>query len=96
MKPTIAITLILTGAALILAPFVSGYLYEAQLAHLLAQPNIQSVDIQRGLSGAYAWACMAVGVGMIGASILLSAPIPSTEGLPEAPHPSGLAYRPES
>jgi short subunit fatty acids transporter len=64
MKESVTITLILVGAALILAPLVSAQLYEARLAQLIATPNTSAI-LHRGIGEFYSWGCMLIGAAVI-------------------------------
>jgi len=67
-----AITLILTGAILILAPIVAAYLNEAHRVRLMERPGITSVNLPTQLSSEYTFGCWFTGTAMIAVSVYLA------------------------
>lgn len=65
MKTPIAITLIIVGAVLILAPIVADQLHQARVAELLLRPEIRSVNLGGETSELYRFGCWLVGTSII-------------------------------
>lgn len=72
MKTPVAITLIITGGFLVLAPIISDYLQRAQVAAALGKPGVASVSLEPTLSGDYRLGCWVAGSGMVAAAVLFS------------------------
>jgi hypothetical protein len=82
MKPSIAITLIVVGALLMLAPFVYASYNASLVAHLLATKNIDNVDINPNVGLDYQWACFFAGLAAAITGVVRSVPHPSSEPMP--------------
>ena len=72
MKTSIAITLIIAGALLILAPAATDYLHQRQVADLLARNGAGTVTLLGGLSEIYSFGCWLTGSVMIGLAVRFS------------------------
>lgn len=71
MKSPVAVTLIITGALLVLTPLLFGYLREVQLARLITSP-CTSVNLERGISETYSWICMFIGIALVVVGVVRS------------------------
>ena len=72
MKTPIAVSLVVVGGLLIVAPIVSDYLQRAQVARALAQPGVQSISLEPNLSTDYRFGCWLVGTLAIASVIIRS------------------------
>ncbi len=74
MKTPIAVTLIIVGGLLIMAPIISDHLQRGQVAAALGKPGVASIQLNPTLSEAYRFGCWLSGTAMIIAAIALSRP----------------------
>jgi hypothetical protein len=72
MKASIAITLIIVGALLILAPAALDYLHQRQVADLLVQNGADSATLLGVVSQLYSFGCWLTGSVMIGLAVRFS------------------------
>lgn len=77
MKTPPAVSRVVVGDALIIAPIVADYLlkanHQANVVRLLEKPESRTVSLQREeMSGTYAFGCWLIGALAIGASIFFS------------------------
>ncbi len=73
MKPSVAITLIITGAVVVLAPIASDYLYQGRLVEFTtaSQGKLGSSMLDASRIGPiYAFGCYALGLLMIAVGVL--------------------------
>ena len=73
MKPSVAISMVLAGAALIVVPPVMQHLNSSQVAGLLANAPTNSVYLEPAMSSVYAFGCWFTGSSMIGLAFWSSA-----------------------
>lgn len=73
MKTPVAITLILVGALLILAPAISDYLYQRNLVEIIGDSNSSRVSLDGEMSGFYRFVCWASGLSAILLGVISSA-----------------------
>ncbi len=79
MRSPVAVTLVITGALLIMAPPISDYLYQLNLVNLRGRPGVANVNLAGQITRLSRFACWLTGTIMIGIAILASAK-------PEAPY----------
>lgn len=70
MKPAIAITLIIAGTLLILAPPIADYFWRADAVRLLEKPGVHHVDLRGDMGDGYRAACFIAGAAMIVVGII--------------------------
>jgi len=86
MKSSVAITLIVVGALLVMLPPVSDYLYTAKVAEALSRPGVTSVDLDGKMGDLYRIGCILLGAFMIVPAIMGS--IGSPDRKPDAAAPA--------
>ena len=64
MKPVAAVSLIISGAMFVLAPYVANLVSMSQLAYVMAQTD-RTVSLKSNLPGWYDVACFIAGAVMI-------------------------------
>ena len=69
MKDSVAIALIKVGTLLVLVPFIYGLIYQAQLAHAIAEGQR---SVPQVVSSGYQWFCAFVGVAAMTAGAIRS------------------------
>ena len=62
MKTPVAITLILVGALLILAPAISDYLYQRNLVELMGDSKASKISLAGEMSSFYRFVCWVSGL----------------------------------
>ena len=72
MKTPLAITLIIVGAVLILAPVAADQLHESRVANVISRPGITSVRLGEPLSETYRLGCWLTGSAMIALAVWFS------------------------
>ena len=79
MKTPIAITLIIMGALIVIAPVVSDYLFQRNLVELMSRPGITSVNLDGKMTDLYRIGCWAMGGVMILVAVAFSLPMGKQE-----------------
>lgn len=69
MKPPVAITLILAGVLLILAPAISDYMQQRSLIELLVEREFTSANLDGKMQGIYRQFCCVAGLVMIATGV---------------------------
>jgi hypothetical protein len=72
MKTPIAVTLIVMGALLIMAPPLSDYLSQRNLVAILSRPGITNASLGNTMGDLYHLGCWLTGTAMIGIAVLCS------------------------
>ena len=73
MKAPVAVTLIVIGGVLILAPAISDHLVRTQIVAVMAARNVPEFDLHPDpMSSAYRFGCWLAGAIMIAAAVLTS------------------------
>jgi len=72
MKTTVAVTLIITGTLIVLAPVVSDHWFQQNLVALMSRPGITSVNLDGKMGDLYRLACWLTGSAMIGVAVWFS------------------------
>ena len=65
MKTSVAVTLIVMGTLIILAPPASDYLHQRQLSSLIARPEVSEVRLPGTMCDMYRFGCWLAGVTMV-------------------------------
>src|SRR4051812_39981166 len=72
MKTPVAVTLIITGALLVMTPAIADYCYQQHLVTLMSHPGVTSVNLDGKLGDVYRFGCWLTGSVMIGVAVLCS------------------------
>ena len=72
MKTPIAVTLVIMGALLVMAPAISDYFYQRNLVSLMERSGVTSVTLAGQMSDLYRFGCWLTGTGMIGIAVLFA------------------------
>lgn len=81
MRTAIAITLIICGTLLVLAPAIYDFLLAAQVTDVLVtRTDLNSVRAGEPLASFYRLVCWVVGVAMIATAVICSISLPVSQG----------------
>jgi len=72
MKASVAITLIVMGTLILLAPAVSDYLHQRQAVRLLEHPDVETVRLEGRMGRTDRLGCWAAGLAMIACGTICS------------------------
>lgn len=72
MKTPVAITLIIMGTLIVIAPVISDYFFQRNLVELMSRPGITSVNLDGKMTDLYRIGCWGMGGAMILIAIVFS------------------------
>ncbi len=72
MDATVARSLIVMGALLVMTPPISDQLHQRNLVQLMSQPGVRSANLPGGMTDAYQFACWTTGTIMVVIAVMES------------------------
>lgn len=70
MDATVARSLIVMGALLVMTPPIADQLHQRNLVQLMSQPGVRSVNLAGGMTEAYQFACWLTGTMMVAIAVM--------------------------